>query len=79
LSVDETAWFLGFSPHEIPRLTKAKLLRPLGQPGSSATKVYSLVRLRRLRESELWLTKASDTMYKFWQHRNQRGKKKRKQ
>lgn len=78
LSVEEAAWFLGFAPHEIPRLTKAKLLKPLGAPSASATKVYSLVRLQRLRDSEPWLTKASDSMYKFWQDRNNQGKKRRR-
>lgn len=78
LSVEETGWFLGFATHEIPKLTKAKLLRPLGQPGASATKVYSMVRLRRLRDNEVWLTKASDAMYSYWQERNQKEKKRRR-
>ena len=60
----------GFSPHEIPKLTKAKLLKPLGQPGVSATKLYSLSQLQLLKDDAPWLSKASDTMYKFWQNRN---------
>jgi hypothetical protein len=79
LSVEETAWYLGFSPHEIPCLTKAKLLKPLGQPGTSATKLYSLSQLQRLRDDAAWLAKASDTMYKFWQERNRNGKRKPKE
>ena len=78
LSVEEAAWYLGFAPHEIPRLTKAKLLKPLGQPGISATKLYSLSQLQRLRDDAAWLSKASDTMYKFWQERNRPEKKKRR-
>jgi hypothetical protein len=78
LSVEEAAWYLGFSPHEIPRLTKAKLLKPLGAPGVSATKLYSLTQLQRLRDDAVWLSKASDTMYKFWQTRNCRMKKPRR-
>jgi hypothetical protein len=75
LSVEEAAWYLGFSPHEIPCLTKAKLLEPLGEPGVSATKLYSLSQLQRLREDAAWLSKASDTMYRFWRLRNDTGKK----
>jgi len=77
-SVQEAGWYLGFSADDIPRLTKARLLKPVGKPGPKATKIYSLARLRRLRESDPWMNKASDTMYKFWQNRNRRLKKKRK-
>jgi hypothetical protein len=78
LSVEEAAWYLGFSPHEIPCLTKAKLLKPLGQPGVSATKLYSLCQLQHLREDPAWLSKASDAIYKFWQNRNNRMKRPRR-
>jgi hypothetical protein len=70
--VDETAWYLGFEPHEIPILTKARLLKPLGKPSPTATKFYSMVGLRRLRENESWLHKASETLFKHWQQRNRR-------
>jgi hypothetical protein len=32
LDATQTAWFLGFEPHEIPRLVTAGLLKPLGHP-----------------------------------------------
>jgi hypothetical protein len=78
LNVEEAAWYLGFSTQEIPRLTKKQLLKPLGKPSSQATKVYSLVHLRRLRESEPWLHKASEALFRYWQERNLRKRKKRK-
>lgn len=78
LNVDQAGWLLGFNTHEIPKLTKAKLLQPLGHPGPTATKVYSMVKLRRLRENEVWLNKASDAMYSYWQRRNQQAKKRKK-
>jgi len=78
LSVEEAAWYLGFSPHEIPKLTKAKLLKPLGNPGISATKLYATSELRGLSENEAWLKKASDAVYSYWQERNARDKKRRK-
>jgi hypothetical protein len=78
LNVEEAAWYLGFSPHEIPRLTKARLLKPLGKPSSCATKVYSLTQLRKFRENEPWLDRASEMIFKFWRTRNQQSKRKRK-
>ena len=78
LSVEETAWFLGFSAHEIPKLTKAKLLKPLGNPGLSATKLYAKSQLQDLRENEAWLSKASDAVYSYWQQRNAKKDKKRR-
>ncbi len=77
-TVQEAAWYLGFSVQDIPCLTKAKLLKAAGKPGPKATKIYSLARLRRLRDNELWINKASDKMYTFWQEKNRQRKKKRK-
>jgi hypothetical protein len=80
LTVEETAWFMGFLPHEIPKLTKAKMLPPLGEPGPTSAKVYCLTRLRRLKENEPWMHKASVVVHKFWRDRNRgiKVKKRRK-
>lgn len=77
-TVQETAWYLGFAAQDIPCLTKARLLKPAGKPGHKATKNYSLAHLRRLRESEPWINKASDTMYGHWRAKYIRHGKKRK-
>jgi hypothetical protein len=37
LSAEEAAWYPGFSPHQIPVLVSAGLLKPLGQPVPSST------------------------------------------
>ena len=78
LSVEEAAWYLGFSPHEIPKLTKAKLLKPLGNPGVSATKLYATNELRDLCNNAAWLSKASDAVYSYWQQRNAKKDKRRR-
>jgi hypothetical protein len=78
LSVEEAAYYLGFSPHEIPKLTKAKLLKPLGNPGVSATKLYARSELRDLSENAAWLAKASDAVYSYWQERNAKKERKRR-
>ena len=33
----QTAWFLGFEPHEIPMLVAVGLLKPLGHPPRNST------------------------------------------
>jgi len=70
LNAEETGWYLGFTTREIPHLTRARLLKPLGSPKRFAHKFYATVRLRRLREDERWLNKASETIFKFWQEAN---------
>ena len=41
LDATQTAWFLGFDPHEVPLLIAAGLLDPLGHPARNSTKVIS--------------------------------------
>ena len=77
-TVQEAAWYLGFSAQDIQTLSKAKLLKPAGKPGLKATKIYSFARLRRLRESDPWIERASGKVYGFWRDKNRRRKKKRK-
>jgi len=45
LDANQAAWFLGFEPHEIPRLVTAGLLKPLGH-SRPATARSSLPRKR---------------------------------
>jgi hypothetical protein len=63
LNTEETAWYLGFGTKEIPHLTKARLLKPLGNPSRCATKFFATVRLRRLRDDEPWLNRACATIF----------------
>jgi hypothetical protein len=77
-NVQEAAWYLGFSAQDIPCLNKARLLKPAGKPGPKASKIYSLAQLRRLRESEPWINKATDTMYRHWRAKHSKQGKKRK-
>ena len=41
LDATQAAWFLGFEPHEIPRLVTAGLLKPLGHPDRNSTKFFA--------------------------------------
>ena len=77
-TVQQAAWYLGFPVREIPSLTRAKLLKPAGRPGLKATKVFSYPRLRRLRDSDRWIEKASYTIYRNIQQKNRKARQKRK-
>jgi len=78
LNPEETGWYLAFNTKEIPRLTRAKLLTPLGHPGRTATKYYAEIELRRLRNDLAWLHKATETTLGYWQHIHERKQKRRK-
>jgi hypothetical protein len=77
-SVQQAAWYLGFPIWEIPVLTRSKLLIPVGRPALTATKLYAYTRLRRLRDDERWMNKASSIVYRHLQLKNRKATIKRK-
>src|SRR6266480_2460561 len=72
LDVCQTAWFLGFKPHDIPVLRAAGLLKPLGRPARNCIKHYATGNLEALRLDEKWLARASDTISSHWREKNAR-------
>jgi len=72
LTAEEAAWFLGFSPHDIPMLVNAGLLKPLGHPPANGQKYFATVELEELRHNSRWLAKASDAIVGYWQNKNSR-------
>jgi hypothetical protein len=72
LNVEETAWYLGFSPHEIPILSAAGLLKPLGHPAVSGTKFFATAAIDDLRRDPKWLARASDAIVEYWKGKNAR-------
>ena len=72
LSALQTAWFLGFEPHEVPILVAAGLLRPLGHPARNSTKFFATEALEQLRHDEKWLARATDAICGYWRQRNAR-------
>jgi hypothetical protein len=70
LKMEEAAWFLGFSPHEIPHLVSDGILKPLGHPAQNAPKFFALVTLEELRRDVKWLHKASEAICEHWKNRN---------
>ena len=70
LGINETAWLMGFSEHDIPVLVSAGLLKPLGRPPATGSKYFATVELQALRTDTRWLGKASDIIVKFWRTKN---------
>jgi len=75
LDATQTAWFLGFDPHEVPMLIAAGVLKPLGHPARNSTKFFATETLEQFRRDEKWLARASDAISDYWRKRNGRRKK----
>ena len=72
LTVEEAAWLLGFSPHEIPILVAKGLLKPLGRPPANGPKYFATTTVAELRKNAKWLTRASDVIVEHWRFKNTR-------
>ena len=70
LNALETAWYLGFQPHEVSILTGAGLLEPLGHPPANTPKFFSTGSLAELRDNQKWLEKATDAISTYWRRKN---------
>jgi hypothetical protein len=70
LGINEAAWLMGFSEHDIPVLVSVGLLKPLGRPASTGSKFFATVELQTLRNDTRWLTKASDAIVNYWRSKN---------
>ena len=71
LNMEETAWFLGFAPHDIPILIQAGLLKPLGHPPRQGTKYFATAIVEQLRTDLKWLARASDTIVEHWRKKKE--------
>ena len=70
LNALETAWYLGFQPHEVSILTGAGLLEPLGHPPANTPKFFAVESLAMLRDNQKWLEKATDAVSAYWRRKN---------
>ena len=70
LNITETAWFLGFTEHDISVLISVGLLKPLGHPPASGSKYFATTELQSLRTDTRWLAKASDAIVNHWKKKN---------
>jgi len=72
LTAEQTAWFLGFSAHEIPILVARGMLKPLGHPAHNGQKFFLTKTLEDLRRDEKWYGKACDAVIEYWRYKNNR-------
>ena len=72
LNATQTAWYLGFEPHQIAMLVGAGLLKPLGHPSRNSTKFFATETLGELRRDEKWLARATDAIANYWREQNTR-------
>ena len=70
LGIEETAWLMGFSEHDVPVLVSVGLLKPLGRPSATGSKFFATVELQTLRNDTRWLAKASDAIVNHWRSKN---------
>ena len=70
VTAEEAGWHLGFNTHEIPILTGAGMLQPLGNPADNGVKFFLSKELDQLCENRDWYSKACDTVIKYWKDRN---------
>ena len=77
LTASKTAKLLGFAGHDVPVLVASGLLKPLGNPSPNSPKFFALVEVLAQAADRDWLNKATRTLSKHWQKKNdeQRGKR----
>ncbi len=72
LTVQQAAFYLGFSETDIMVLVEAGLLRPLGTPPRNGVKYFSAAVLEQFRGDQKFLSRASDAIYRHWRVKNSR-------
>lgn len=72
LTVEQTAAVLNCAPHDIPVLVRAGLLKPLGKPPKTGVKYFLTRQINELSQSQAWMDRAANVLYKFWHDKNGR-------
>ena len=72
LTPEQTAWYLGFQPHDIPILVARGLLKPLGSPPRNGVKHFATIVIDALSHDTKWLTRATDAVFRHWKDKNGR-------
>jgi hypothetical protein len=63
---------LGVAAHNIPPLSRAGLIKPLGHPGRYCVKHYSRADLARNLADPGWLEKVMAAFHRHWRNKNAR-------
>ena len=78
LDSSHAAKLLGFGAHDLPVLIAAALLKPLGSPAANSPKMFALVDILALAADRDWLHRATKTLGKHWQRKNEEQRRKRR-
>ena len=70
LTTEQAAVLLGFQPHDIQALTRARLLKPLGSPAHNAPKHFAACEIEARAADSDWLNKATKAVSKHWSEKN---------
>ena len=66
LNADQAAKILGVNPHDIPILTRAGILKPLGNPTRNATKWFHPSHVLEIAMCPKKMNKATNVIYQHW-------------
>ena len=69
---EQAAALLGFMPHDLPVLVRARLLKPLGNPPPQAVKYFSALDIEKYAQDPEWLNRATKAIYAYWGAQNSR-------
>ncbi len=72
LNAEQAAWVINCQPHDIPVLTAAKLVKPLGNPPMNGIKYFSTADIQESCKDRNWLVRVSATIHQNWAKRNAR-------
>ena len=72
MTKEKVAEALGIAAHNIPPLTRAGLLKPLGHPGRYCVKHYSRDLLAQKLADEDWLDRVVAAIHRHWRVKNAR-------
>lgn len=73
LNAEEAAVLIGCSSHDIPILTRAGLIKPLGTPAPNAVKYFSSAELEQKLANDNWTARVTNALYRHWkEHRRNR-------
>jgi len=72
MTKEKVAEALGVAHHNIPPLTRAGLLKPLGRPGRYCVKHYSRDMLAEKMTDTEWLDKVVAAIHRHWRNKNAR-------
>jgi len=70
LTSEQAAPLLGFKPHDVIILVRARLLKPLGNPPANAVKYFAASDVEKLSRDSEWLNRATKALYLYWEKQN---------